>query len=123
MRLTILGALPNLNEIISEAKRHFGKYSEMKALYTDMVAYEAKRQKIPKSNRADYVITWYLPNKRKNKDNVMAGQKFIFDGLQRAGIITNDGWQQIGNVTHRFEVDKDNPRVEVDIVEVEEAAV
>lgn len=67
-------------------------------------------------------ITWYCKNKRKDKDNIMAGQKFIFDGLQKAGVLSNDGWKQIGDVTHRFEVDKRNPRVEIVLQEVGEGA-
>lgn len=50
----------------------------------------------------------------------MAGQKFIFDALQEIGFIKNDGWKQIRNVTHMFEVDKNNPRIEIEITEVKE---
>jgi Holliday junction resolvase RusA-like endonuclease len=63
-------------------------------------------------------ITWYCPNKRKDKDNVMAGCKFIFDALQVVGLIKNDGWNQIAGIVPRFEVDRENPRIEVIIEEV-----
>lgn len=75
-------------------------------------------QKIKPIEQADFVITWYMQNRRRNKDNIMAGQKFIFDGLQQAGVITNDGWKQLNNVTHKFAVDKKRPRVEVEILEL-----
>lgn len=116
MKLIINGTLPTMNEIIKESKRHYAKYSEMKAHYTNTVAWQAKAQKITAVDKADFVITWYVVNRKKNKDNIMAGQKFIFDGLQSAGIIVNDGWDQLGDVTHKFQVDKVNPRVEVDII-------
>jgi hypothetical protein len=122
VKLIIPGKLPTLNEIIAESKRHYGQYSSMKARHTEMVALLAKEQNIKPISQADFIITWYCWNKRKNKDNIMAGQKFIFDGLQYAGIITNDGWQQLRNVEHRFEVDKKNPRIEVIILPVEESA-
>jgi len=28
------------------------------------------------------------------------------------------GWKQIGDITHRFRVDKANPRIEVELIEV-----
>lgn len=118
MKLVIPGVLPSLNEIIAESKQHYGTYSKMKAHYTDVVAWQAKAQKIPHVERADFVITWYCRNKKKNKDNIMAGQKFIFDGLQIAGVIENDGWGQLRNIAHQFEVDNKNPRIEIEIVEV-----
>jgi Holliday junction resolvase RusA-like endonuclease len=107
-----------MNEIIAESKQHYGSYSQMKRAYTSKVAWEAKVQKILAFRKADFVITWFVRNRRKNKDNIMAGQKFIFDGLQSAGIIENDGWKQLRDVVHRFEVDNRNPRVEVEIIEV-----
>lgn len=68
--------------------------------------------------RIDLDITWYCKNKRKDKDNIAAGIKFILDGLVKAGTIENDGWKQVNNFSHSFKVDKDNPRVEVEIKEV-----
>jgi Holliday junction resolvase RusA-like endonuclease len=49
----------------------------------------------------------------------MAAQKFILDGLVRAGIIKDDSQKYINSITHRFEVDKRNPRVEVTLEEAE----
>ncbi|WP_028609216.1 Holliday junction DNA helicase [Paenibacillus harenae] len=114
MKLIIEGTLPSLNEMINASKSNKYKYVQMKDRAIRMVAWSAVKQlgKI-KIAKADYTITWYCPNKRRDKDNVIAGQKFIFDGLQEAGIISNDGWSQIGKITHDFGVDKDNPRIEV----------
>lgn len=116
MKIVIPGELPSLNEIIEAAKKHWSVYARMKEDNTNLVAWSAKR--LPKLNRADIVITWVCRDRRKDKDNIMGGQKFIFDGLQEAGVISNDGWQQIGDVTHRFAVDRGNPRVEIELMEV-----
>ena len=48
----------------------------------------------------------------------MAGCKFIFDALQVVGLIKNDGWNQIAGIVPEFEVDPENPRIEVIIEEV-----
>lgn len=116
MKLIIPGTLPSLNEMINTSKASKYKYVSIKKTALRTVVLVAS--KLPILPKADYEITWYCPDKRKDKDNIMAGQKFIFDGLQAAGKLTNDGWGQIGKVTHDFKVDKINPRVEVEIREV-----
>lgn len=116
MKIEIQGELPSLNEIIDAAKSHWSVYRSMKEMNTNLVAWTAK--KLPHIDRAHVVITWHCKDKRKDKDNIMAGQKFIFDGLKEAGIIENDGWKQIGDVLHRFQVDANNPRIEIEIIEV-----
>ncbi|MFD2172405.1 Holliday junction resolvase [Tumebacillus lipolyticus] len=114
--ITIPGALPTMNEIIDAAKTEPYVYSKYKKRYTELVHWCAKGK--GRFERVDVVITWYCRNRKKDKDNIMAGQKFIFDGLQAAGVIANDGWKQIGDVVHRFETDKANPRVVVELTEV-----
>jgi Holliday junction resolvase RusA-like endonuclease len=118
MKLTIPGRLPGLNEITDAARGNRYASAKMKKEYTELVAWCAKAARLPRMEKIDLAITWYEPNKRRDKDNIMAGQKFILDGLVQAGVIANDGWKQIGDITHRFRVDKANPRIEVELIEV-----
>ncbi len=121
-KIVIPGELPDLNTIIAESKRGRGKwqpYNELKQEYTNIVAWIAKSEIKKQLKKIDLTITWICPNRRKDKDNISGGgTKFILDGLVAAGIIENDGWKQIGDISHKFEVDKDNPRIEVLIKEV-----
>lgn len=110
-RIVVPGALPTLNEIIDAAKTHWSNYRDMKESNTSVVAWIAKR--LPRQEKVNVVIFWHCEDKRFDKDNIMAGQKFIFDGLKEAGVISNDGWKDIGDVAHRFEVDKAKPRIEI----------
>ena len=105
-----------MNEIIKKSKAHYMAYAKMKKMYTEKVKRSA--ESLPVIKRADFIIVWYCENKRKDKDNIVAGQKFIFDGLVEGGILENDGWKQIGDISHVFKVDKENPRIEVIIDEV-----
>ena len=92
-------------------------YANQKKDYTALTMIHA--EKLPKiTNKADYTFTWYRKNRRNDPDNIQVGTKYIFDGLVKAGILKNDGWNEINSITHKFEVDKDNPRVEIDITEV-----
>lgn len=120
-KIVIPGELPDLNTIIAESKKGRGKwqpYNEMKQEYTNIVAWIAKSEIKKQLKKIDLEITWICKNRRKDKDNIMAGTKFILDGLVAAGVIENDGWKQIGDISHKFKVDKHNPRVEVEIREV-----
>lgn len=58
-------------------------------------------------------FNWYCANKKQDPDNIAFQQKFILDGMVKAGLIENDGWKQIRKLAHNFEVDKNNPRVEI----------
>lgn len=105
-----------MNEIVAASKSHHMRYANMKRTYTQLVALHARN--LPKVERANFIITWYCKNKRKDPDNVASGAKFVLDGLVDAGMIPNDGWNEIGDITHRFKVDKENPRVEIRIEEI-----
>jgi Holliday junction resolvase RusA-like endonuclease len=124
MQFEIPGHLPGTNEIIDAAKkkaRNYKEYAMMKAENTELVAWLAK--KLSKYNRINLTITWYEPNEKRDPDNIMGGQKFILDGLVRAGTIPDDSRKYIGSITHRFETDRNNPRVEVEIEEVDRGEI
>lgn len=113
-KLIIPNDLPTMNEIIARNKTHWAKYSKSKKVYTDYIAILARKQLKPvKKYPVDFCFHWYCPNKRKDKDNIAAGRKYILDGLVSAGIIPGDGWQHVGNFADKFDVDKKKPRIEV----------
>lgn len=119
MKFEIPGRLPGLNDIIDAAKQGRGKYqpyNDMKLEYTSAVAWLAR--KLPKYEKIELVITWYEPDKRRDPDNIMAGQKFICDGLVQAGIIPDDSQRYIHGIVHKFRVDPENPRVKVEVIDV-----
>ena len=109
--------MPGMNEIIKEAKSHYQAYNKLKREYTNKVAWVAKGK--GKFNRIDLDIVWYCKDKRRDKDNIIAGgTKMILDGLVEAEVIKDDGWEYIGDIYHHFEIDKKNPRIEVTIIEL-----
>lgn len=116
MNFEIDGTLPNLNEIIDASKSHWSIYSRMKSHYTNLTAYSIKDKRPLKC--VNILITWYMPNKRQDKDNITAGQKFIIDGIVLAGVLKNDGWNEINDIYHSFKVCKKRPRVHVSLIEV-----
>ena len=61
-------------------------------------------------------ITWYEPNDRKDIDNITFATKFIQDSLVRTGILEDDSRKYINQVNHTVFTDKENPRIEVEIL-------
>lgn len=115
--IIIPGEMPGMNEIIDAAKSHYHRYNDMKQTNTDIVTWVAK--KISKKKRVFLEITWYCRNRKRDPDNIAAAVKFIWDGLVQAGVIENDGWNENAGWANHFKVDKDNPRIEVKIKEVQ----
>lgn len=117
VKLVIPGELPGLNEIIAASKQHYGTYATMKKDYSWMVKLLARG--LPRLEQVEVVCNWYCKNRKRDPDNVAAGVKFILDGIVAAGVLPNDGYAQVTGIIHRFYVDKSNPRVEVELKEVE----
>lgn len=61
-------------------------------------------------------ITWYEPNDRKDIDNITFATKFIQDSLVRTGILEDDSRKYINQVNHTVFTDKENPKIEVEII-------
>lgn len=76
-----------------------------------------KNLKIEKSVYIRY--TWVEENKKRDKDNIASAKKYVQDALVQAGVLKNDGWNNIVGFEDRFEIDKEKPGVLVEIVEVE----
>lgn len=116
--LIIPGRLPDLNDMTDAARKNKFASADMKKVNTELAAWYAKSARIPRFNKVDIVFTWYEPNRKRDKDNIIAAQKFILDGLVMAGVLSNDGWKQVGDILHRIRVDKNNPRIEIELTEV-----
>lgn len=115
------GRLPGMNEYQEACRRSAVEGGRMKREATDSVAWCAKAAGVSALRTPiDVRVTWVEPNMRRDKDNIRAGMKFVLDGLVEAGAIPNDGWRQIGSLSDDFKVNKDNPRVVVEITESEE---
>lgn len=92
------GPLAGLNEIIDAAKSGHGKgnaYARLKKAETEKVAWCARAARLPTLTGARFRFLWWEAKRNRDKDNVAAGRKFILDGLVEAGVLPNDGWQEV----------------------------
>lgn len=119
---SITGELTSLNDYIDAERRHRQVAAKIKHQETHQVAWQIKKQKVRPITEFPVHITyvWYSKDAKKDIDNVSFSKKFINDGMVLAGIIPNDGRKQIASFSEEFLVDKENPRVEVNISTIDD---
>lgn len=120
--LVIPGTLNNLNDYIRAERANRCKGAKMKADNEYIVAVAARQcmrgVRIEKPVYMEYA--WHEQDRRRDMDNVSSfGRKVIQDALVQCGVLKDDGWKHVAGFSDRFEVDKENPRIEVLIREVE----
>jgi len=122
MTFTIQGELPSLNEIIDACKRRRGKwnaYSTMKEKETKRILQEFMVQGVrpPSIYRPVRInFRWISGSLKKDLDNIAAGKKFILDAMVKGGILKNDTQEQVKGFSDSFELDRTNPRIEVEVM-------
>lgn len=118
-KLIIKGRLDGLNEVINANRESKYKGNEIKKANERIVILNARQQKLKpiKKYPVNIIINWYEKNKRRDWDNVLSGKKFIFDGLQKAGVLAGDGQKYISKIYEDQFIDKKNPRIEIFIIE------
>lgn len=116
-KLVIPGKLPGLNEYTTAERTHRQKAARIKSQVQEDISWCIKRQlkKTKFDKPVHMAYTWIEPNRYRDKDNIAFAKKFIQDALVRNGVLKNDGWKEIDGFSDSFEVDRENPRVEVEI--------
>lgn len=118
-RLVIDGLLPSLNEYIAAERRNKYVAANLKRRTQDYIRWLIKQQ-IPDVRFVKPVFmryTWYERSRARDKDNVAFAKKFVQDALVEAGTLRGDGWRDISGFSDTFAVDKEHPRVEIEIRE------
>lgn len=119
-KLVIQGRLCSLNEYIKAERSNRYKGAKIKRDNEKIIAAAIKQQlfgvKIDNAVHMDYL--WVVPDKRTDRDNIVFARKFIQDSLVQCGVLKDDGWKHVVGFSDRFEVDRENPRIEVLIKEI-----
>lgn len=102
-RLWIPFSLPGQNEIIKACKGSFGKgrvYSAKKRQISAQIGLAIFASRLRPVPACAVHFTWHERTKRRDPDNITAGQKFVFDALVEAGVIPGDGWAHVKGISH-----------------------
>lgn len=116
--LVIYGKLAGLNDYTKACRTNKYVGAQMKAKAEGMILLHIKQQqigRIPGKVRLNF--RWYEENRKRDLDNICFAKKFILDALVFSGTIEADGWRCVTGFTDEFFIDKDNPRIEVDVIE------
>lgn len=120
MKIILKGELTDLNAYIKALNSHYIVGNRVKKHETERVCYAAKGIKPITNYPVRVSVTWFSKNERKDIDNVAFAKKFILDGLVMAKVLENDSRKFVRSLADDFEVDKDNPRVEIEIAPYEQ---
>ena len=115
--LIIEGTLPSLNNYTKACRTHkYAGYHMKKDAEKIISAYILQQLKGVKfDGTVSLNFRWFEPNRKRDLDNICFAKKFILDALVKNGTIKTDNWQGVAGFTDQFFVDKENPRIEVDI--------
>lgn len=121
MKFTIFGRLDGLNEYTSANRTNRFKGAKMKADNEKTVLNAVRQSKVKRIYKypIELKITWYELNSRRDIDNITFATKFIQDALVKSEILYDDSQKYIKKLSHEVLVDKANPRIEVEIIEME----
>ena len=122
MKFVIEGRLDGLNDYIRACRTNFYVGNDMKKKNQKTVKKAIKRAKLHNVTKypIKLKITWYEPNSKRDIDNITFASKFILDELVKSEIICDDSQKYVSEIQHSVQVDKDKPRIEVEITEKEE---
>ena len=121
MRVTLPFGLHGMNEQLdakgavfsSMGNRRRSAYTGQKKKCTEAVARELIKQGCVPDE--PYMIIslsyiWYEKDRRRDPDNIRAQSKEFLDGMVLAGVIKNDGFNNIASIKDRFCVSEDKTR-------------
>jgi Holliday junction resolvase RusA-like endonuclease len=101
-------------------KLYAGKHwivRQQEALRIHMLVRQMTRHVTEKfAGKVRITLTAYFKSSPLDADNI--ADKFYIDGL-RHSVIVDDNYKWIDSVTTRSRVDKENPRVEIEITEID----
>lgn len=91
---------PTLNEYINKCRTHWASGAKMKeeSDYATVMLLKLQKAKPIEEYPVDLVVKWHCKDKRKDVDNIHSSIKFILDGMQKAGIIKEDGRKYISQI-------------------------
>jgi hypothetical protein len=117
VRFTIPGELTDLNTYINAERGNKFQAAKIKKRNTELVCLLTKNLQTVEA-KVKIIFTWITKDEKKDPDNIAFAKKFILDGLVESGVLGNDGRKQIAGFEDKFDVDKQKPRIEIELQEV-----
>lgn len=119
-------AFPGMNEVVAENRRGWGAGSKLKARMTERCERYARQAMeetgwVAPLGPVEVSLRWHEVSWRRDQDNVTSAEKFVLDGMVRAGVLRGDSHRYIPKpTTHEIVVDREHPGVTVEVSRIEE---
>ena len=119
MKFVIDGRLDGLNDYTRACRKNRYAGADMKKKNQQMVNLYVLRAKLKKITNypCKLQINFYEGDLKRDVDNIGFGTKFILDSLVEMGVLENDSRKYVTGVHYDVFLDRNNPRVEVEIYE------
>jgi len=118
-KFVIEGKLLSCNEYTNACRSKAYMGAKLKKEAQEVIGFYIKQQ-IPDVHiygRVKLHFKWYEPNCRRDIDNVAFAKKFILDSLVENEVIPDDSQKYVTSFTDEIIIDRDNPRIEVELEE------
>lgn len=115
MKITVHDIPPSNNRYLGNS-HNFNAYRREKERWHWLIRAAIKTKPKEPYIRAKVRITYYFPDRRRRDPDNYSG-KFILDPLVREGILKDDSFT-CAVLELRAEVDKGNPRTEIEVEEI-----
>ena len=119
-KYTILAIPPSNNKFIG--KTNWREYQSTKKQWALLIKGCCKPVPEAPLNKAKVTLHYFFPDYR-NRDYDNYSGKMVLDGLVKARIIADDSFKHIVQLQLRAEVDKNRPRLEITVKEVEQGGL
>ena len=117
-KFIITNKLAGLNEYTLKCRTHYAVGAKFKKEQQEIVKNSIINQGLKSFNTPIFVkFKWIEPNRRRDYDNIAFGKKYIFDAFQELNLLKNDNWNYVAGFEDTFAIDKENPRIEIEIYE------
>lgn len=93
---TFTDKLPSLNEYVGANRKNKYAGAKMKKDIESSLCWQIAEQGLVELKPPLRIsFKWFEKNRKRDKDNVVFGKKFILDSLQVMNVIGNDNWEWI----------------------------
>ena len=121
MKITVHDIPPSNNQYMGNS-RNFNIYRREKERWHWLIKSALAKVKKPCEpyERATVHIMYYFKDRRRRDPDNYSG-KMILDPLVREGVLKDDSFDNVVLILSKMGIDKDNPRVEIEITKMEDA--
>lgn len=102
-----------------QRRAHWRTVAKAKKEAAEPILWLVRQQNIPQLDRVNVTVTWFAPDaRRRDSDSLGPYVKAVLDALVESGVLKDDDSRYVLQTTMRTVIDREHPRIETRIEEV-----